>query len=601
LATPQSERVARNGLRLMLVTVLLCAIAGCGGGSGTGSSGGSSGSGAGGGSGTGGGSGGGGSGGGGIPPPAVLAVTLSPATVSVQADTSAPGPTANVQVSISNPPSGTFYYQALSQHTALEQANSELFSSTQGNIALTFWAPRRMGAGTYQENVTFRLCSDDQCAQVLIAKTLPVTYTVTGSATPLTTFQVAPLSNSQVEAQSVDTQGKTFKIQLSVLDLPPAGLYVKFAERAQTSWGKFIANVTFQQDSNASAVVTLNLKAPMDLLARTYVSDFDVFLCFDAACTKPVTGSPITRTLAYIIYASEGREFTTKNLDIHARSVAWDNISHRLFVLQVATAGTSLVTVDPATATVGTPVPVPDECNSLALSDDGQFAYLKSVASKSIYRYRLSDLGLDATISYTHWTADSMSVAPGAPLTIALAEDNPFAGSGIQVYDGLAKRANDGAPTANMAWGASSAVLYSQDYTNNNVNTWAVDTSGLVLVSSVKPPASAQFAGPASFQSGYLFATNGGVYDVANQTFLAPMVFPCCGGPTVDLALDRAFAFGGSLTSMKYSTREVLSVAMAPNLPPPAGSQPVRWGADGLAMVISDGHLILLSGPFVNQ
>jgi hypothetical protein len=75
----------------------------------------------------------------------------------------------------------------------------------------------------------------------------------------------------------------------------------------------------------------------------------------------------------------------------------------------------------------------------------------------------------------------------------------------------------------------------------------------------------------------------------------------CCGNVAIDIPRDRAFRFDGGLKSYTLSTGKELSIVSYPTQlsVSTAGTPPIRWGTNGLALVTYDGRLIILSGTFV--
>jgi hypothetical protein len=534
-------------------------------------------------------------------------VTLSPASLSFQADTRDPAPTATIQIVVSNPPAGDFYYHAQAQRTAINTIDANLFTSGQGSISVVFWTPRQLGAGVYNDSIRLRLCADSLCAQVIAETTIPVTFTVTGL--PLTSFGVIPITSTLLESKSTDTQAMTFRIQLTVFDIPPQGLYVRFNETPRTGSQRVITNSTFVQTGpvsstgTGSAEVTLTLAVPTSLQARRYESDLEVFLCFDAACTSTVQGSPIATPLRYLVYASEGREYSRTELAIGAKSAAWDRFSQRLYVMQGFTTGVnSVVAVDPVTGVVGTPVSVPDESSSIVLSDDGQFAYINSTYGGAVYRYRLPGLQADGVIHLDPMRqAYRIAVAPGAPLTLAVAQTGTTVENTIAIYDDLVKRGTEVNPAASIAWGSSAAELYSTHSRGTGLFKWSVTPTGLTLVSTSPFTGGLGMGGQMFFESGLLYSNSGTTYNPLTDAFQRFLDDNCCGNVAIDIPRDRAFRFDGGLKSYTLSTGKELSIVSYPTQlsVSTTGTPPIRWGTNGLTLVTSDGRLIILSGTFV--
>jgi hypothetical protein len=534
-------------------------------------------------------------------------VTFDSATLSVQGATGSIISDSSVHFVIKNAPVGSFYTQTARQGAAIFATSTSLPNRGEGNITVKFWTPNQLGAGTYTDSIRVRLCIDDACAQPIAGAeaTLPVTYTVIGAAGPQSSFNVMPGSTTRFWAHSGDATAPLAKLKLTVSDLPPTGLYVRFTEQPPAGDPKLVVSAELEQTSagttpNASADLDIRLAVPTSLSARTYTEDLQVFLCFDSACTRKVQGGPVAFKLTYQIYATEGREFVSRVLDLNARSAAWDAMGRKLYVLQVKQSGTFLVAVDPVTGATGTPVTVPGESTSIVISDNGQFAYINSTYDPAVYRYRLPAMTLDATIALGGFLrADQIAVAPGAPTTLAVSRSSSAVAEKLVIYDGIVARASTVPGGGSIAWGTNSSVLYAAGEDSLTLNTYAVAANGLSLVAADKLTQGTGLGSQLAYAGGLLYTDRGGVIDPAAHTLVGRLEDLCCDKLTPDAALDRAFAFGGnSLTSYVLSTRKELSTALFENLSP-RDTAPIRWGSNGLALVDYDGKLVLLSGNLV--
>jgi hypothetical protein len=156
-------------------------------------------------------------------------VTLSPEVITVSGATGNPAPSRSIQVTIANPPV-EFFYGAWSDGGAVYEADADLVTARQGNIRLTFWAPNQLGAGTYNDTVHFVICGDSLCDDLIVQRSVPVIYTVTGSPIPSTSFHIIPASATQFDAISTNTEAKTVQLNITAFDVPPQGVYVRLSE-----------------------------------------------------------------------------------------------------------------------------------------------------------------------------------------------------------------------------------------------------------------------------------------------------------------------------------------------------------------------------------
>jgi len=535
-------------------------------------------------------------------------VTLSPGVFTVSGATGSPAPSGSIQVAITNPPD-EFFYGAWSDGIAVSEADADLSTARQGNIRLTFWSPNQLGAGTYNDMVHFVICRDSRCDDLVVKKSVPVVYTVTGNPLPTTNFHVVPASPSQFEAISTDTAEKTVKLNITAFDIPPQGVYVRFAEEPAEGSPNLVTSHEFEQSgyisSNGTGAASYNitLAAPVALQPGRYQSEMVVRLCFDAACAMPVPSARNSLTVSYMVYASEGREFTSRWLDLDATYAAWDPFSEKLYVVRVFPTGDSAVTaVDPVTGTTGLSVSLPGEARTIALSDDGQFAYVTSVYPAVVHRIRLSDLQVDGVITLDPMRqARHVAVAPGSPQTIAVSQMMPAPEASIAIYDGLVKRGQEATTGASMAWNSTGTEIYSVGTSSTPLFRWSLTPGGLELAETITAPGGAGTAWQMFMESDLLYFGSGRRFDPVQGAFDSWLDLPCCNYLVArDVLQGRAFSAGSGLRSHSLATGKEIATAWIPGLtggrywPPP-----IRWGRDGLALLTYDGELVLINGTFV--
>jgi outer membrane protein assembly factor BamB len=108
-------------------------------------------------------------------------LVVSPLQVILNAQTTDPAPTANVQASVqvtSNP--GTSFYVQGSQTTNGIASVTGSADGTVDNITITFKTPALLGPGTYNDTLTIQGCYDQACTRQVLSspQTVSVTYTV---------------------------------------------------------------------------------------------------------------------------------------------------------------------------------------------------------------------------------------------------------------------------------------------------------------------------------------------------------------------------------------------------------------------------------------
>lgn len=185
---------------------------------------------------------------------------------------------------------------------------------------------------------------------------------------------------------------------------------------------------------------------------------------------------------------NDGQTLNYRVLDVGGRDVA--DSCGRLFMATMNWAWknpSSVVEVDVASGSQRRAVHVTGEPNFLAASDDCSTMYAALEASNAVARIRLSDMTVDARLplgaengGFNRLSgAQSISVAPGAPRTIAIARNSvgDCGGTlkGVAIFDDLTKRpieyVKDQFRTQSVAWGANANTLYVGDVTG----TYALD------------------------------------------------------------------------------------------------------------------------------
>jgi hypothetical protein len=566
------------------------------------------------------------------------AISLSTTSIVLQGDTNVDGiAPINVALTFNGNASPTFFEKLSAVGTAVAEVNPVSGGGLTGyNIQLQFYRPGQLGAGTYTDTVTVQICVDSNCIQQFPGSpaTIRVTYAVTGSATPTTTYSMAP-SESNVFAHTGDSTAPTFTANVLINDLPLAGAYVRWRKPSSG----LISNVSFVQSgcslncsSPAWGTFTLTLTAPSQIAPGTYSDSLSFEFCFDAACTRPLPNSPTTVAVNYTVLLTLGKEFTSMNVTLPASDIAWNPVDQQLYAtvpIGAARFANSIVQVNPTTGAIGASLTLSSSPSRLAISDDGQYAYVNLPDENLVQRVRLANLTADITIpmgldaSGKPLKAVRMAVAPGSPHTLAVALASSTDGAGAAVFDDAIPRARRIAPldresVNSVAWSDSATTLYlarnaypprllnldtvnvsGSGLTITNVNSTAFFNSGYTIYSEI------------TYATGRLYETSGNVYDAVSGARLGTFGpnFLNRGSPTVlpDATLGKTFVMytddsrlGTVLTAFDNSTfQQLTGLAEVPNF---VGLVPnthlIRWGQRGLAAA-NGTNIVILSGAIV--
>lgn len=323
-----------------------------------------------------------------------------------------------------------------------------------------------------------------------------------------------------------------------------------------------------------------------------------------------------------------------------------------LFYLSVPSAagtpyGNSIVSVDPLTGALGTPIPVGSEPNRMAITSDGRYLW---VALDSTVAVRKVDLltgvaGLQFPIAPGSGgnVVSALAAIPGSTDSVVVSTyytgyTSPT-GTSMKIYDAGVAR-----PKAiSFATYAPFPYALIVDSTKNEIygpgevddpsvyNTYTYDATGITLKASTPDslPQLANLNDDIQIVDGKLYTSIGRVVDAETAapvgTFYSSGTTPAVGSITVDTALNKAFILEGSNNFASSPTSPATPVTLAvfhaddfsavpsatlslsaPNYRPatqfqgPTGARLTRWGANGLAFR-GPGGFVSLRTPLVQD
>jgi uncharacterized repeat protein (TIGR01451 family) len=320
--------------------------------------------------------------------------------------------------------------------------------------------------------------------------------------------------------------------------------------------------------------------------------------------------------------------FQTVALDVN--DLAFDPFTRKLYASVPSTAsqvtGNSIVSIDPLTGTVGTPVFIGSEPTRLSLSEDGRFLYVVLAGSNSVRRMDLTTLTSGSQFTTTGslfgpYTATDLAVMPGNSNVLATVG---YA-NGIQVWDvtgtGATSRpltrsfANDVYEGSVLAW-ADSMNLYSNDegLSPSSFHRFTVGSTSFAETDSTYLDA---VGGKITYAGSLIYSDGGGVVDPSPVPPVTPRlvgrIMSPGGSSAADTTINRVF----SLNQNSYGVNaRVISAFDASRFTPTGSTQLdgltgdafdlIRWGADGLAFRTAKdfwgsgtGRVVLLRGPSV--
>ena len=476
-----------------------------------------------------------------------------------------------------------------------------------------------------------------------LAKGASVTVKV--SATPSnsgTLVGVAAISSTSYDPVATNNQASTSTTVTGSLYSTVPSITGISPNLVQAGTADFTLTVT-GTGFNADSVVNLGANA----LSTTYVSATQLTAAVSAAdianygwtpitASNPSPGGGVSQILPLTIYDV---------VNVPASGILFDPFSQLLYTTVPSTAtnltGNSVVTINPMTGAVGTPLLVGSQPTVMAETSDGNYLYISLSGANSLAQFDLLHQNLKATIplnltqnnSATSVTANSLAAMPGNYTTLAVGVTNGWNNFGIFDISG-----NTGSFRPNLSGiyngvnpvfaDASHLFAYDSQTSGAEFYRYSVESNGLTEIDGTTLNGLGGFSGSIQFVNGLVYGAGGGIINPAttppSQVATLPLVdFYGSGvsgegdGFVADPSLQKEFLMLENIagTSAYGLTRYDLTT-YAPetllNLPQSldtyGGWTILRWGQAGLALLSSGENystnqtsstLILLRGPFV--
>jgi hypothetical protein len=319
-------------------------------------------------------------------------------------------------------------------------------------------------------------------------------------------------------------------------------------------------------------------------------------------------------------------------ISLKANAIVYDPHSRHLFATtpsSVGAQGNSIVTIDPASASILAVTFIGSEPTRLAVSRDGQFLYTNLRGANAVRRFDIASS--TASIQFTLGddpngtpnNAIDLQVLPHSPHAVLVsAPYSTYSSSGLLTVfdDGVARRLSATPSTYPSYYGPaflvtsnSDSLAFGMDAYSNGLVELCIDARG------VQPgtfhTGFASNVTQLAYSSPSVYTSSGNVFNVATATFLGTFSLPpssyyVASGVAVDTPANRAYFLSSAsynapgLTAFDESHFTPTGSIAAPPLPASttsAASQLVRWGRYGLAYITGDGQIALVRSPIVAQ
>jgi trimeric autotransporter adhesin len=383
-------------------------------------------------------------------------------------------------------------------------------------------------------------------------------------------------------------------------------------------------------------------------LATTYVSANQLTASVSASeivnygwaaitVSNPLPGGGISQIQPLTIYGL---------VNVPASGLIFDPYSQLLYATIPSTAttltGNSIVSIDPVTSKVGTPVPIGSEPTVMTETSDGNYLWVGLSGADSVAQFDLLHQSLVSTIplsltqsgTTTSVAATWLAAMPGTDTTLAVGTNNIWGNFGIfdisggtgsfrpnlsGIYNGVNPAFAD----------ASHVYAYDSQTTGAEFYRYTVDANGLTLVDGTTLNGMGGFSGGFQLADGLVYGGGGGIANptttppsqiatLATVDFLESGISTSGVGTVADPSLQKEFlmmentagtwAYGLARYDLTTYLPEMVLDMPAQASSVLAGWTMFRFGQDGLALLSSAENyatnqsvevVMLLRGPFV--
>ncbi len=556
--------------------------------------------------------------------PSAATLSISPGSLQITADAATSSiPVGTLNVTINHGPTPGIYVGYGHASVAISKLSFSSNGPGQGVVTVSEKDPSVIGAGTYNDSVDVGLCTDSSCTafQSGSVSSIPVVYNVTGGKAG--------------ESVTSSTNSVTLRELPYLPSAPQVPIVLTFQNLSATSVtlsATYTSNGVARLVGAVSGVNTWSgnivLKVPTTLETGIYDDVITIAACNKSKCPTTLAGAPISISVEYTISNTllGANGYSVRLIPAAANDIVSDPVGGLLYLSSPGSSAThpnSVVALDPVTGLLGAVGYAGPDPTFEAVSDDGSYLYVGLKGSGSVQRLRLPTLAPDLTIPMGADVkgalfANDIQVAPGLAHTLAVTRGHSIGGSdaGVALFDDAALRSatfagvNGNPAGADWVQWNTVNVLDGFNSLNGTLYTLGVSATGLSLVSAIPPVAAFSNGGRSHLEGGALFLDDGhkidpitgallGKYSVAASMLLS--------GVVPDTAHGRVFALvrdpNNGVFLQAYDINSYAPIASVPlyglNFAPNGPIRLVRWGADGLATITTDGLVVLINGAIV--
>jgi hypothetical protein len=460
--------------------------------------------------------------------------------------------------------------------------------------------------------------------------TISVTPTVAGSLTmtgTISSVSFDPVSSNNQANASTTVTGNAFNAMPTVTQMSPSLIQAGSSTTTLTVDGTGFTSGSIIQ-WNGQALPTTFVSAGQ-MTATVDSSLIQNLGWAQISVTTPAPGGGQSAGLPLHVY---------QLLNVPASAISFDPFTRKIYAVLPSTStaitGNSLVAIDPANGSVGSPIQVGSEPNLLSETSDGNYLFIGLSGAKSLGPFNLLNQTMELTVPIVstafgnsgNVAATSIAAVPGTDLSVAV-EFNSFNGIGIYDISG-----STGAFRSKLSPGYSgdnpvftdATHFYAYDaYTSGaEFYRYSIGPTGVTLIDGTTLNGFGGFGGKLAVDGGLVFGSSGGIVNPSTTPPSQVAVLPLGsgtsstslygGGVIPYQAESKAFVIGVNAagTAAYYLERfDTQHFTQEQQIQLPGNSVSslpgIRFGQDGLAYVVPNTttsktpQIFLMRGPFV--
>jgi hypothetical protein len=323
-------------------------------------------------------------------------ISVSTRSVAKSAEYGDAAPTAIINVTVTNVPDDGIYVGMDYSQSAIDWADFQGTSETQGTIAIQFRTPSQLQAGTYTDTVTLEACLDEQCLKRVRGSpvTISVSYTVTG------TLATATIDKTDFSATGSLRNSIQPEVTANVTFSPvPKNMPVV----SLVGGSNLLQEVSLDPASNGVSTLRLRMRSPQSIGSiGTHRETVQVRLCYDYSCSLQLIGSPLTLEITYDIEDNATPEPGIPEMPYLTRTALSHNVVDAEYskalesIIMVSSSPTNSLYVYDVTSGTSRSLPLNRAPTSVSVAPDGLHAAV----------------GHDALVTYVDLTTVGQPSAP---------------------------------------------------------------------------------------------------------------------------------------------------------------------------------------------